>query len=250
MENGEASVFLIIRKLFQLYLEAEGLTVADAPQVGPEKFMIWVKDLAEVGLGPFEDGGMDLVEELDVDEDSLEAVVAMSANPMGFLQLMPIWHAVVLSQRPDPDHPLESFQLLCILKWRDGRATPLAVFAPGFLSSDGFTDATVSGLLLTQSQELMRHIISDGLDGLHNSKSEQYGGPEVFREFVAMMQSGIAELPLDKRKPCLNYLRLFQSIISPPIPHELQVQIKEMASKVRQTAESELADELFGGWDG
>ena len=250
MENGEEPLFAVFKMLFQLYLEEKGLTPLQATEVNPEHFMAWVKKLAEVGLGPFGDDGFELLEELGVDEEALEAVMSMAENPMGFLRLMPIWHALVLSPRPNPKHPLESFQILCFLRWRDGRASPLAVFAPSFLSSDGFTDATVCGLLLSQSQELMRHIMIDGLDGLHDDKSEQYGGEDSLREFLSLFQACIADLPEEKRPACLNYLRLFQSILIPPVPHELHSQIKKMSAEARQLEEDDPLDETLGGWDG
>jgi hypothetical protein len=250
MADGEEGVFLVLRGLFRLFVAEKGLTPAQEIDTNPEEFMTWVRSSAEIGLGPFDNGGIDFIEELGVDEEALEAVMGIAENPMGFLRLMPIWHALVLSRRPPPEHPLESFQLMCLLRWRDGRATPLVVFAPGFLASDGFTDASISGLLLTQSQELMRHIIGDGLDGLHDDKSEQYGDAATLKEFTSMLQACVAELPEERRAPCLNYLRLFSAVVNPPVPAELQAQIKQMSSQIRQEVESEAAEELRGGWDG
>jgi hypothetical protein len=104
-------------------------------------------------------------------------------------------------------------------------------------------------LLLSQIQEITRHVISDGLDGLHDDKAEQYGGEDSFKSFMSLIQDCVRQLPVDQRVQSMNYLRLFQALASPPIPTDLRGQFREMLPKNHPNAPIDDPDVTTGGWD-
>jgi hypothetical protein len=222
--------------------DAEAAVKAATP---PGEFLKWLDE--RMNMLP----GHEICEKLDVDVRVWNFVAEGVNCGQGGQVLANVWYAVVLADRPPPQVPLKSMNMVMLLAYDDGTLALTNVFVNRVMieSQDrGFDDALAATIASNNSAALPQQIVRFGLEGLRNesAREAQYtagpGDTDPYDVFCGLILKFKDQLAPQYRKPVENYLRLFQTIVRPVLPKEALAQLEAR----KQAA----AGKVRGGWDG
>lgn len=168
-----------------------------------------------------------------------------------------VWYSICLPDRPDPKHQVASINLVCNVTFTDGSiSTTQAFVAKEMYDGPGLNDQIVANILRNNMRAMLDIIVETGLDKLwEQSQKNPFTSPaaedpfHVFMGWCLKHMVGGEPTPGTLRpelKPAvLNFVRLAQQCIRPPIPEHY---LKAWQAKQAQAAAKE-AGKPRGGWD-
>jgi hypothetical protein len=158
--------------LLDVYCEAQDIPPERVVEVSVNRFLDWFRELDSTCTFEIRDA---YIEQAGVDPVAWDALVALAHDPLGANRLAGVWPQVVLKNRGEPAHGLESLHVIVLLRWRDGKAAPLSSWAHVDLAEAGtvLDDGAVCTLVQTRAHDLMEMIASKSLDTIHDDHAVQ-----------------------------------------------------------------------------
>lgn len=238
-------VLSLLKHLFHNRFAAEAeLAPAQKGTISPMRFVTWFSERMNLM------NGSDECEKAQVSEETWSELVDLVMHGTLIPQIGHAWFSVILADRPKPVFPLESINICLLLKWADGTIMPNTLFAERRMLSGeaAFSDAAVAAVVANNAASLPGLVTVQSLDALHEKAAvtpfiAPGAAEDPYEVFMGLVLTNIDKLKPELRKPVHNYLRLFQSLVRPPIPPEVYVQVE---AKKRQEAQP---GRVLGGFD-
>lgn len=227
MYDDPVSVVALVkmaRVLFARFVADLGLDQPEAERVDPGTFLTWLKDTI------FLLDRQELADEADVSSDVFDALEMLAMRPEGANQLAGIWHRIALGGRPPLEVGVHSLSLIALIHWEDGNVTPLSQTVPALLDeADDWTDGSVASILSHEIATLVGHIVTHGLDTLHDKGVACGDRQEGWQNFIGMVARlhTIPGVPEHWKTLLVNWAKLTAMVLAPDrdLPPEVQAQV-------------------------
>lgn len=238
----------LARVLFDEYLKQHPNRVDH--QVPLDEFFSWVR--FDFGMPPSSELLPDMLKEALVGYDTWEEFRDMPEHPSMYRQFEVLWEQVCLHRRGRLKHPLASVHFVALLRWEDGRMTPLSNFVPRELvNKDGeYTDGDLCTMLKHAGHVLAQLCREGGVDAFHDQQS--YLVSEHTIQLMAhAIQSSLSAMQPAAAAEMKSLLDICFSYVNPPIhdPTALALIEKKRAERLERDA-PDAAGTLGGGWEG
>lgn len=243
LSRDEACVVLM-RHLFELFLEDQPECKANRDRVLPLAFLAWVDT---------KDGILDVAEIInkagvtyEVWEYFRHTIVGNVAGPEMITNL---WPQVTMANRSVPKNKLKYITWTLLYHFEDGRVFPEQVFALADLmtSSQDLRDGDLAMLLKMRNDAFVDSVIDYGIDGIHEKAHDYKGNAEqdAYDVLIGAFLLIVPQLKPQYQEKAKELVRLFQSIYRPPIPTQY---LQAIESKKR-AAQQGKDRPVIGGWD-
>lgn len=172
----------------------------------------------------------------------------------------PSWYNIVLADRPPLQHQIKTVSMSVLITYQDGTMAPLQNFTTKeMLQGQDFSDALLASIISDVAKQLVKMVVSQGSDGLHNAASQIAFTSAEPEDPYEVMMGIILKYVIPKAKPTLqqpitNYMRLFQQLVRPVLAQQMKdkyaAKMQEMLTK--QLAAFDAPDKnkpASGGWN-
>jgi hypothetical protein len=230
------------RVLFAEFCKEHSVPPATAHNVPINDFFMWLHE--DMSRPP----GSELVPEMlaaaAVDYPVWENLMALPENPGMYVQFAVLWEQVCLSFRPPLSHEIRSVHVVALIRWEDGRMTPLSNFVPRELINEAgtFQEGDLCTCLRHACSVLAELVKLHGADGFHDKQSYLVS-ERVMHLMAKAIQTSIPTMQAEAGSQMQSLLDIVFSYINPPA-----LAIVEHLRATRKQASG--PPQLGGGWDG
>jgi len=192
-----------------------------------------------------------------VDDEIWQFALNLISSGSAPESLFGVWYSIVIPDRPDPKHALQSINLICNMTFADGSiSTSQAFVSREMFDGPVFNDHIVAGIVRNNMRAVLDAMVEQGLDKLwEQAQKNPFTSPAPEDPFHVFMGWCIkhmvggepppGQLRPDLKPAVLNYIRLAQQCIRPPIPEHY---VSAWKARQAQAAAKE-AGKPRGGWD-
>ena len=157
---SDEEMIKITSKLFQVYVNGEGIEPKMYPKVSVLSFMKWMHDAGNIN-------SFELAAELDIEPDKIDNLRHAIESPMAANVLMPMWPHIIFGKRANK-HPLKAFCLMMLMQWEDGVIGPLSAYGNKDITRAPLNDATVMSVMNTYPPQMALQLTNKSLDEMHD----------------------------------------------------------------------------------
>lgn len=232
----------LARACFDLYCQEHQVPAANRHDVSIQGFFQWLRE--DLAAEPLCQLVPELLEKAEVPYEALEELRALPENPLMFVHFYTLWEQVTLAGRGPLQHAVASIHMVALVKWEDGRVTPLSDFCPRELVNEAgtFTDGDACTMLKNCGRVLASLIAQFGLDGLHDQQSYLVTQPVVDLAAKAL-ETGLSQMQPEAAAQMRAFINICQSYFDPPV---LVPQAQAIIAQKR--AARGQVDQVGGGW--
>ena len=228
---------------FDLYLPKH--PEAQPAQVSINDFFGWL--LGHTEEGPTFEEACAACAAKSIPDEWWNELKAMPENPGIYVQFASLWDQVRLKDRGALQHELASVHFVALLRWEDGRITPLSNFVPRELVNlDGtYTDGSLCTMLRHAGNVLASLIVGSGADNLHDQQS-YYISDRVMQLMAQAIQAAIPNMHLSAQGQMQQLLDICFSYVNPPIrdPQAIALIQQKRAARGANKSTAEIEAEI------